>query len=90
MIFLLEYDRPTRRTLLFKTFKDEQRRVAQDERLQLELELSAQGLLLDREVVPGCSPGRLSMSSISGARMIGISSISLKESSIVILFDPCS
>jgi len=49
MIFLLEYDRPTRRTLLFKTFKDEQRRVAQDERLQLELELSAQGLLLDCE-----------------------------------------
>ena len=51
MIFLIEYDRPTRRTLLFRTFKDEQRRVAQDERLQLELELSGQGLLLDREVV---------------------------------------
>ena len=51
MIFLIEYDRPTRRTLLFKTFKDDLRRTAQDERLQLELELSGQGLLLDREVV---------------------------------------
>ena len=51
MIFLIEYDRPTRHTLLFKTFKDEQRHVAQDERLKLELELNRQGLLLDREVV---------------------------------------
>jgi hypothetical protein len=51
MIFLIEYDRPTRRTLLFKTFKDKQRHAAQDERLRLELELNHQGLLLDREVV---------------------------------------
>jgi len=86
MIFLLEYDRPTRRTLLFKTFKDEQRRVAQDERLQLELELSARGCYSIERLFSW----KLSMSSISGARMIGISSISLKESSIVILFDPCS
>ena len=51
MIFLIEYDRPTRRTLLFKTFGDDQRHAAQDERLRLELELNQNGLLLDREVV---------------------------------------
>ena len=51
MIFLIEYDRSTRRTLRFKTFTDDQRRSAQDERLQLELELSDRGVLLDREVV---------------------------------------
>ena len=51
MIFLIEYDRPTRHTLLFKTFTDEQRHAAQDERLRLELELNCRGLLLDREVV---------------------------------------
>jgi hypothetical protein len=51
MIFLIEYDRPTRRTLIFKTFGDDQRLAAQDERLRLELELNQQGLLLDREVV---------------------------------------
>ena len=51
MIFLIEYDRPTRRTLLFKTFGDDQRHVAQDERLKLELELNQLGLLLEREVV---------------------------------------
>jgi hypothetical protein len=51
MIFLIEYDRPTRRTLVFKTFKEDQRLEAQDERLHLELELRGQGLLLDREVV---------------------------------------
>ena len=51
MIFLIEYDRRTRRTLLFKTFGDEQRHAAQDERLGLELQLNQRGLLLDREVV---------------------------------------
>jgi hypothetical protein len=51
VIFLIEYDRPTRRTLLFKTFEDDQRHAAQDERLKLELELNQLGLLLDREVV---------------------------------------
>jgi hypothetical protein len=51
VIFLIEYDRPTRRTLVFKTFGDDQRRLAQDERLKLELELNQLGLLLDREVV---------------------------------------
>ena len=51
MIFLIEYDRPTRHTLLFKTFGDDQRQAAQDERLRLELELNQRGLLFDREVV---------------------------------------
>ena len=51
MIFLIEYDRPTRRTLLFKTFGDDERSAAQDQRLTLELELNQFGLLLDREVV---------------------------------------
>ena len=51
MIFLIEYDRSTRRTLLFKTFGDNQRHAAQDERLRLELELNRHGLLLDHEVV---------------------------------------
>ena len=51
MIFLIEYDRPTRRTLLFKTFGDDQRQAAQDERLRLELELIQDSLLLDREFV---------------------------------------
>lgn len=51
MIFLIEYDRRSRRTLLFKTFEDQQRPAAQDERLRLELQLNQSGLLLDREVV---------------------------------------
>ena len=51
MIFLIEYDSPTRRTLLFRTFGDDQRHTAQNERLKLELELNERDLLLDREVV---------------------------------------
>ena len=51
MIFLIEYDRRTRRTLVFKTFEDDQRQAAQDERLRLELQLNRRGLLLEREVV---------------------------------------
>jgi hypothetical protein len=51
VIFLVEYDRPTRRTLLFRTFDDDERRTAQDERLKLELDLNQRGLLLAREVV---------------------------------------
>lgn len=51
MIFLIEYDRPTRRTLLFKTFDDTERRKAQNDRLQIELDLNRRGLLLEREVV---------------------------------------
>ena len=51
MIFLIEYDRRSRRTLRFQTFEDEQRHAAQDERLRLELQLNQCGLLFDREVV---------------------------------------
>ena len=51
MIFLIEYDRPTRRTLLFKTFDDTERQNAQNHRLQIELDLNRRGLLLEREVV---------------------------------------
>ncbi len=51
MIFLIEYDRPTRRTLLFKTFDDSERIKAQNDRLQIELDLNRRGLLLEREVV---------------------------------------
>ena len=51
MIFLIEYDRPTRRTLLFKTFDDTERHNAQNDRLQIELDLNRRGLLLKREVV---------------------------------------
>ena len=51
MIFLIEYDRPTRRTLLFKTFADTERHKAQNDRLEIELGLNRRGLLLEREVV---------------------------------------
>jgi len=51
MIFLVDYDRPTMRTLLFKTFDDSERQKAHDERLQLELDLHCQGLLLTRREV---------------------------------------
>ena len=51
MIFLIEYERQTMRTLLFKTFNDTERQKAQNERLQIELNLNSRGLLLKREVV---------------------------------------
>ena len=51
MIFLVVYERPTRRTHLFKTFDDTERQKAQDERLEIELDLHRRGLLLQREVV---------------------------------------
>ena len=51
MIFLIEYERRTRRTLLFKTFDDTERHKAQNERLQIELDRNSRGLLLKREVV---------------------------------------
>ena len=51
MIFLIEYDRKTRCTLLFKTFKDTERHDAQTERLAIELHRNREGLLLEREVV---------------------------------------
>ncbi|HEY7387676.1 MAG TPA: hypothetical protein VH640_04160 [Bryobacteraceae bacterium] len=51
MIFLVDYDRPTGRTLLFKKFADTERQRAHDERLRLELDLFRQGLLLTRREV---------------------------------------
>ena len=51
MIFLIEYDRPTSRTLLFRTFKDTDRHQAQEDRLAIELDRNRKGLLLQREVV---------------------------------------
>jgi hypothetical protein len=51
MIYLIEYDRPTRSTLLFKTFDDRDLPTARRERLQRELELNRLGLLMQHEVV---------------------------------------
>jgi hypothetical protein len=51
MIFLIDYDRPTGRTLLFKTFDDTDRQKAHDERLRIELDLHGRGLLLTRREV---------------------------------------
>jgi hypothetical protein len=51
MIFLIEFDRPTRRTLLYKTFQDTELPKARDERLQIELDLNRRGLLMQHEVV---------------------------------------
>jgi len=51
MIFLIEYDRRTRRTLLFKTFKDTERHQAQEDRLEMELDRNREGLLLQREIL---------------------------------------
>ena len=51
MIFLIENDRRTRRTLPFKTFKDTERHQAQEHRLEMELDRNREGLLLQREIV---------------------------------------
>ena len=51
MIFLVEYDRPTRRTLLFETFGDSERHRAQERRLEIELDRNLKGFLLQREIV---------------------------------------
>ena len=44
MLFLIEYDRPTGRLVTFRKFADSERERAQDERLELELELNRQGI----------------------------------------------
>jgi hypothetical protein len=49
MIFLVEYDRSTGRTITFKSFEDSQAREAQDSMLHLELSLHHAGI--EREVV---------------------------------------
>jgi hypothetical protein len=51
MIFLIEFDRPTESTLLFKTFDDADLLQARRERLKIELDLNHRGLLMQREVV---------------------------------------
>lgn len=51
MIFLIEYDRSSRRTLLVKTYEDSERHRAQEDRLEIELDRNSRGLLLQREVV---------------------------------------
>lgn len=49
MVFLIEYDRSKGRLLNLTRFDDSQRRVAEDARLELELDLNQKGV--DREVV---------------------------------------
>jgi type IV secretory pathway protease TraF len=51
MIFMIEYDRPTRRTLLFKTFDDSDLPKARQGRLQIELDLNRRGLLMQHEIL---------------------------------------
>jgi hypothetical protein len=51
MIFLIEYDRSSKRTLLLKTYEDSERHRAQEDRLEIELDRNCRGLLLQREVV---------------------------------------
>jgi hypothetical protein len=51
MIFLVDYDRPTGRTLLFKTFDHTERQKAHDERVRIERDRDCQGLLLTRREV---------------------------------------
>jgi len=51
MIFLIEYDRATARTLQFLTYQDSDRNKAEDRRLQIELDLNRRGLLMQHEVV---------------------------------------
>jgi hypothetical protein len=49
MLFLIEYDRSQKLLVTFKTFANEQRREAKDERLELELNLNRSGI--NHEVV---------------------------------------
>jgi len=49
MVFLIEYDRLQGRIITFKCFSDDQRSTAEDERLNIELNLNEEGQL--REVV---------------------------------------
>ena len=44
MLFLIEYDRPSGHIVTFRKFADSERQKAQDERLELELELNRQGI----------------------------------------------
>jgi len=49
MIFLIEYNRPEGRMVTFRTFDESQRNQAEEERLEIELELFRKGV--DHEVV---------------------------------------
>lgn len=49
MVFLIDYDRGQGRIVTFRAFDDSERRVAEEARLQLELELNRSGT--EREVV---------------------------------------
>jgi hypothetical protein len=49
MIFLIEYDRSRGEIVTFKTFPDSERRVAENARLELEIELNRDNV--DHEVV---------------------------------------
>lgn len=49
MIFLIEYNRPEGRIVTFKTFTDSDRSLADQTRLELELDLNRKGI--DHEVV---------------------------------------
>jgi hypothetical protein len=49
MIFLIEYERPIGKIITFRKFNDDERKVAEDARLELELDLHRRGI--EREVV---------------------------------------
>ncbi len=49
MIFLIEYDRRQGRVVTLRTFDNAERRKAEEERLELELDLNRRGIV--REVV---------------------------------------
>ena len=49
MLFLIEYDRTQGKLISFESFADHERDLAENSRLQLELELNREGI--DREVV---------------------------------------
>ena len=51
MIFLIEYDRQSMRTLVFERFQNTERRNAQEHRLKIELDRNDQGVLLQREIL---------------------------------------
>jgi hypothetical protein len=49
MLFLIEYDRSRGQIITFETFRDSERRKAEDSRLEMELALNHLGI--EREVV---------------------------------------
>ena len=44
MMFLIEYDRPTGCIVSFRTFNESERRIAENARLEIELELNRGGI----------------------------------------------